>query len=579
MGTPAGDYSVIGWLFEAKDEASPVAQKLQDLIEVVVGAVRGHLEDASDAVDDTLEGVAAAVSTTSDKLSDSVLTPLGILKGTLKVGISTALAGFKGVGTALQFMGQTAAGAAVRVNEVLQKFISLETIGKGISAVGGVFGMIFGPFGGILMKILSLFSPIVDMVVDGLMPAVETFTSIVKTAFNPLFELAEVMAQTLAPMVVKIIEPLVSMLEVAAVQAAFFVASLLKGGKGAGVIASLFQSVGPLIMDIFRALGGLAEELLPVVVDLFVELVPVVGEVLKIVAKMVADILPVFGETLVKTLPPLLRAVLKLVEVILPVLPKLLEVFTAVVTKLVSPALIKAAEGISVFITEFLIPFIDDNMPKLLVAFDQIVALIEKAADLLGKDGIGATLGKFKAMYLDPIVKWAKEAVDSIFDNTMVGRLTKRIVDGFFAALKATTTGESTWLNELGGAVGATFDEHGVMGVLRSAVGLPPGAADGAIFESKPGGQTIRVAEAGAPEAAVPLTPEGVTKFMQPVLGQLTLRAPNVQLPGLEKAVSVLENIYDLLQKQVAQGMRADEGGWDEMGQLNSGPGLMGLRG
>lgn len=527
MPEPGGIFQTIGYLFSAEDMASGVVTKAEAIIEAAVVGVENTLDDMATATEAIVSTAGVAVAKFGEGFAS-----LGAQAGHAATAI-----GKHAVRSLISFRA-TAASAAVSVGGLLKNLLGVADVGKGL-ALG--FKLFTGPLG-LIMKLLS---PIISVLVDTLSPAMETFAAIVKNSLAPLSFLLETLAQQLAPVVTKAIAPFVFLLEVGAVQAAKFVTSLLKGGAGAGVIAGLFKSVGPTIMEIFRAMGGLATDLLPVVVDLFKDLVPIVGEVFKIIAKVVADLLPVFGETLTKTLPPLLKSVLKLVSALLPVLPKLLEVFTAVVTKLVSPALIKAAEGISVFIGESLIPFINDNMPKMLVALDQIVALVDKAANLLGRDGIGGTLSKFKALYLDPIIKWAKEAVDTIFDNTLVGKITKRIVDGFFAALKSLSTKGA---EEVGGAIGSIYEEHGVLGVLQAAAtGKVPGAAEGGIFSPADGGRAIMIAEAGEPEAAVPLTAKGVTQFMQPVLSQLTLKAPDIDIPGFGEAVAWLERIHNTL--------------------------------
>lgn len=543
MPEPGGIYQTIGYLFSAEDMASGVVTKAEAIIEAAAAGVENTLDEMATATEAIVSAAGAAVT----KFGEGFV-GVGVQAGQAAVAVG------KFAARSLARLRAESASAAVAVGGLLKNFLGVVDVGKGLS-LG--FKLFTGPLG-LVMKLLT---PIIGAIVDTLSPAMETFGAIVKNSLAPLSFLLETLAQQLAPMVTKVITPFVAMLEIAAVQAASFVTTLFKGGKGAGVIGSLFKSIGPVIMDIFRALGGLASELLPVLVDLFLQMVPVAGKIIKILGKMVADLLPVFGKAVEKTLPPFMSALVKLIDALLPLLPKLIDLGVKIIDKLIAPATIAIFNRITKFIESTIIPFIDAEMPKWITAMEKLMVYVGKAGKFLSAEGIGSTLSKFKALYLDPIIQWAKEAVDTIFDDTTVGRITKRIVDGFFAALKSLSTKGA---EEVGGAIGSIYEEHGVLGVLQAAAtGRVPGAAEGGIFSPADGGRAIMIAEAGDPEAAVPLTPEGVTKFMQPVLSQLTLKTPDIDIPGLGEVVGWLERIHNTLrsiqrERQAPAGMADD---------------------
>ena len=381
-GAGAGDYAIIGWLFQARDEASPVFDRIQDLIDTVVGTVGGLLEGLGSTAERVVGFVTAELSDLGAGLRDLAEVPLrfvagafgsvfGDLASTVKEGLELTLEPFRMFGRAIaapfiglkrllldvqlsfrdfgkvagrvlyapikalsrgvELLGLSGASAAVRVGELVQRLIDVEKLSAGVGkalqfTIGGPIGLLF-----------KLFQPIIAMLVEGLSPAMETFTAIVKTAFTPLFELAELMAQMFAPMVVKAITPFVAWLETAALSVANIVAGLFRGQKAAGPLGSLFERVGPVIQDIFRALGGLADDLLPAVFKTFNGLVPVVEQVLESIAGVARDALPMLGKFARDVIPKVVRLFGDLLKAVLPIIPPLMKVGVALLENVFIP--------------------------------------------------------------------------------------------------------------------------------------------------------------------------------------------------------------------------------------------------
>lgn len=574
-----GDYSVIGWLFEAKDEASPVVAKIEELIEVAVAAVRQHLEAATDTVDDTLDTVQETMARGTVKVIDLFTSPLqsirtlvtggladiwDAVRGQLK-DITKSIKGFFAPITNLpKWMRETevslsklavgAVNATVRVGGVLQKLIDIEKLTTGLKAAGGLFGALFGPFGAIIGKVLSLFSPLVDMVVEGLMPAMETFTAIIKTSFNPLFELAELMAQMLAPMVQEFLEPFVELLEIIAVQAAAFVVSLVQGARSGGVLTSLFESLGPVVMDIFRALGGLGRELIPVVMKLFQELAPVAGDIIKEIAKLVAEILPEFGRIVAEVAPPLVKAFVELLRAIMPVLPPLVELAGVLIKDVFGPAVIAGAKWLSAWITNDVVPFIREWMPAVQEVLRDVA---RQVADFFSPGKFRKYTSDFYELFIRPITDW-------------FGSLWEKVT-----AIKDAIAGFAT---SVGGRLLGVIGTGGV-----SVPALPDkGLADGAVVPPVPGGLPSIIGEGAAPEVVMPLTPGGVQAVMPTMLREA------VELPGLDEVVTQLVAIRRHLERGAIKVKMDESGGaapaeanktsdMSEMMQLGAGLGLSGL--
>jgi len=628
------DYQVIGWLFTARDEATDVASRAQDSLETIVGNVTSGLQRVPDVMQAvTGAAVSIAESEWAAKVGNALLRPLEIVEdsfasvfgGAFSAVMETltetqytlrdvasvplkmmgglrdlAKGGVKLVTGAVKTLGLISASAGVQMGKMVRSLDAISNLTK-VFGKDGLIGKLLGP----LAPLLRLLKPVIDMLVEGLLPAVETFTAIVKTAFAPLFEVAELMAQAIAPLVAELLTPIVEMAEVLAVHLGGFVANLIKTARPAGTITSLFQSLGPVIMDIFRALGGLAAEIIPIVMDTFSELAPIAVEVVKIIGKFAADLLPELGEVAKKALPPLAKAFVALLKALLPLLPPMTKLAVVLIDKVFGPAVIAGAEWFAKWVDESLVPFIDDWMPAVVIVLGDVAKQVE---DFFGN--FPKYANQFHILFIKPLMEWVGDLWDTITD--------------FFAKLPETVAGifewigkqgqlllESIGLSEMGKSVRGFFT--GIASAITSPVeaiknalnkyvidmfntlisaDLPligplkevevlqelglaelPHLAAGGIATPRPGGREVVVAEGGEPEAVVPLTPDSVRAFVEPVIANA-----DITLPGIEEGLGLLRDIRDALQGTLAVGA-GGVGGDDEFRHLDRAVGITGVIG
>lgn len=630
------EYQVIGWLFTAKDEASAVAQQAYDSIKTVSKNIGSTLSGVPDAISDVVKATTGLLeSEWAEKVGDAILSPVDFLEDAFanvfgdlgETVLDTALAPFDAVGDTLLDLGKGVkdafVGIAGDVSDVFSSVwsfatkvdLSFKDIGAGMARLaggsvkmlvgglgklgmagvsagvkmgglvrslfsvgdmtdkfgrsGGLVGALLGP----LAPIMRLLDPLISMISDGLSPAMETFTSILETSFAPLFELAEMLAQTFAPMVQEFIKPFAEVLEVVAVQAAGFVASLFKMDDATVGVASLFESLGPVIQNVFRALGGLARELLPIVLDTFSDLAPIAVEVVKIIGQFAGDLLPELGAIAKQVLPPLLKAFAAILQAVLPLLPPLTKLAVILVEKVFGPALIAAAEWLSGWITNDVVPFIDEYMPAAVMVIEEIA---DRVSDFFSNLGKYST--QFKVLFIDPIIGWFGGAYDSAMEIiqgfrqkavemlTWLGEQARGVLDalglggigskveGIFKSIagiiQAPIEGIRKVINDyiidtmndilsadlpvIGNLAGIIFDDEGYR---------IPRLQHGGIIDAVPGGREVIVGEGGAPEAVVPLTTEAVADFIQPALRGMSVEVslPEVTVPDITAAIGSID--------------------------------------
>jgi len=287
------------------------------------------------------------------------------------LGGPTIAAGWMKVTTALR-------SGTQNIGAFFQKVLSIKKIGDAFRSVGGIVGMILGPFG----KILDLFSPLIDMIVDEFTPAMETFSDIIKSAFGPLGMTFEILARNLATAIVPFIKPLASFVELAAVQIGTMVQELLKGDLG-GLMADL--------VGMFNQMRPVAMHLITVLMD---------------AGKKIGGALL---RALTKVGPALLKLVAGLLEAIIPLVPPLTNIAVTLLEKVLVPALLGIAGWLDRWmptITEFIDAFAI-GIGKIAVKVDDFFSNIGKYAD------------QFKALFIDPITSWLSDLWTTVVGYVM----------------------------------------------------------------------------------------------------------------------------------------------------------------
>lgn len=142
-------------------------------------------------------------------------------------------------------------------------------IGKGFMGLGSLLSSAFtvglGPIG----LILKLLSPLLSIVVDSLSPAFETFSAAIEVALGPLSFVLEALAQQLAPLIVKTLQPFVGiMVQMVGDLAPKLVSWLSKAAVEAAPLAmQLADKLVPAFQNMLEAMEDLAKTYGPAVLD------------------------------------------------------------------------------------------------------------------------------------------------------------------------------------------------------------------------------------------------------------------------------------------------------------------------
>jgi phage-related protein len=329
----AGDaiYQAVGYLFEAKDLATPAVNAAQRAFDVAskqtyiaLGVMTGHMEKSTAKIGAAFKFVGNSFTNVFGDLYHSTMNEFGLgmekLANTIRApfdkayegikkfgtsitdhakaawkfatqqqlsfsmlykaigdGVPKALAALKGLASnGIERITRNLSSAIVQVGQFVRSLGALDKIKAGISGLAGIFS---GGLSGGLGLVMKLLTPLLNMFERALTPAIETFSDLMENAFAPLSFVAETVARNLAPLLAKFLTPLVGMLTVVVARAGTFLAKLLDTSKAAGPLTSIFAKLQGTVSKVFEALVGLAGKILPVVFKLVERLMPIVGKV------------------------------------------------------------------------------------------------------------------------------------------------------------------------------------------------------------------------------------------------------------------------------------------------------------
>ena len=332
-------------------------------------------------------------------------------------------------------------GAVVEAGGLAKNFMTMGGVFEKMGGMGGIAGVLLGP----LAPLLGLFKPLLNMIVKLLMPALETFTAIMETAFAPLAMTLEIIARNLATKLVPLLAPFVAMLELVAVQIGTHIMKALEGVGGlAGPIMKAFNGLMPVVMTLVSAFTKLAMKLLPVVVSLFDTLAPIAIELVTMLAETMVPIVEMFGEIVGELGPPLVKLVGTLLKAFMPLIPPLLELYMVLYTQIFGPVLMQAIKGVIMLVSALLPPFVklvNWLAPNLMELAKFIGVFADAFAIGFGK--IGEWLENFiTAVFigfspsLKDVFEFIPDAIGFVIDALesladIFERVVKIIVDGF----------------------------------------------------------------------------------------------------------------------------------------------------
>jgi phage-related protein len=401
--------SMVGSFESLAENTTPFMEALNNTTLALVDAGEA-IGTAVDDVESVTESVTAATARTSGFLAD--LRDIRLAA----VGAGGALLGL--VTGAFTRMRAAATESTVSLGGMLQKLIGIRDEGGGrgglIGLGGGFLGAtVLGPLG----KILELLSPIIDAITEVLTPAFETLGMLVKNSLAPLGFIFETMAQQLAPLIQKAIQPLVSLLEIGAVHLGAFLAKALDTNGVIGSLSGLFVGLMPAVERVFTAFGTAATKILPVIFKLVEALVPIAVELVNLLAEHVAVIVEEIGKFAAEAGPELIAVFVDLLKALMPLIPPLLRLAQVLVKDVFSPLLLTLVRQLGPALREHVIPWIAATAT---VLGDFLNYFSDKLTAF--HDGIAKTGNDLYELFVKPIMEGTQEIRDAFaFDGVLAG--------------------------------------------------------------------------------------------------------------------------------------------------------------
>lgn len=331
-----------------------------------------------------------------------------------------------------------------------------------------------------------------------------SFTNIQATIGTALLPVFSELVQSILPLVEEVAPELTKLFE----DLAPVITDL------AGLIPDLVRAVIPIVplfSNIIEVLAEVAVQLFPILVKVIEALLPIITTAVEIFGQLLLDVI----EPLAPALLELIDGFLPLVEAILPLLVELTEALLPVITELLldvilplAPAFVSLIQAILPLLTQILPPLVDILqtlfIPALQFAGAVMVSLVDTGINFL-KSGLTTLID-----FMTPFAKTFTDIWNNISStvrgviNGILGFIqgfTNGIIDGVNAAIRAINSIKvdiPNWVPIFGGQrFGFNLPQLGRVNIPR--------LADGGIVMPQPGGVLANLAEAGKPEAVIPL--------------------------------------------------------------------------
>ena len=324
------------------------------------------------------------------------------------------------------------------------------------------------------LEIGSSLMPSVMAMLDGLIPVIENSLPAFKMAFEALIPVINMIAGLL-PMLLNAIVPLIKPLVDITVQVIQLAVSVFPA------LMSIIQAVFPIILTLTQIFLELIDMVLQ-------PLIPIVMSIIEAFVPLIEQILPILMELIEALLPPLLELLEGLFIPLIPVVMELIEAFLPI---------IKAVLPIFIELLEFLIPILDAVIEIIQNVFVNAIGILTTAIE---------NFSSFFDLFSDNFLGVWNSIKDTVKDviNGIIGfvqGMVNAVVDGVNTVVRALNTIQVSipgWVPGLGGM------SFGINLPTLSRVNIPR-LADGGIVMPRPGGVLANIAEAGQPEAVIPL--------------------------------------------------------------------------
>jgi len=500
----ADGFETIGWILSVEDRATKQVEKITKFMDRNFLTMASDVKDLSDVISDwgaesgpVAKGVDALGSSFVDVLGGGAVgaaEAANTVAKTMQDACETQAECAKDVNKKVKETRFGLRGAAVEAGGLAKSFLTMGGVFEKMGGMGGIAGVLLGP----LAPLMSLFKPLLNMIVKLMMPALETFSAIVETAFAPLAMTMEIIARNLATKIVPLLAPFVSMLEMVAVQLGGKIMKALEGiGDVSGPMMGLFSNLLPVIMTLVDAFTKLAAKLLPVAVKLFEMLAPIAVEFVTMLAETLVPIVEMFGEIVGELGPPLVKMIGQLLKAVMPLIPPLLDLYMVLYTQIFGPVLVKAIEGIIMLVTALLPPFVklvNWLIPKLIDMSIFIEEFADAFADAFEKVGvwlehfITAVFVGFSPSLKD-VFEFIPNQVERVADSLermavvfkqLLFETIPRIWSGFWTWAAKTFKTAQEWVGKIWGTIVETLGLdsagtrlRGIVGSILAAIKVP----------------------------------------------------------------------------------------------------------
>ena len=443
-------------IFGLSDRAKAVPKQFEAL-GISVFDASGNMRNFAD-VADNFSGAMAGMST-EQKLA--TLNNLGFTKQArsgllLLMENGDALRDYEG---ALRDAGGTTQSVA---DKQLQTFNSqLELLKSRVADIGLTIGSAFMP---VMMSLTEALGPVIEAVGPQLAGAFEALVPVVTSIIGLL--------PGLIPIVVKLLEIFTRIVE-----PIFELASSLFPLLDA-VMSSLLDPLGELAVYLFELLSTLLIPLIPVVIELVNAFGPMIEQILPVLTDLLNTLLPLMNILLQELIIPLIPVVMGLIEAFMPLLTDVLPVLIQMLQEFLIPVMQVVAS-----ILEFLLV---NAIGVFTTAISNFSSFMSTFAD------------DFKNIW-DGIYGFVKGVINGIIG--FVQGMVNAVITGVNAVIRALNTirvSIPSWVPGLGGM------SFGINLPTLSKMTIPK-LADGGIVMPQPGGVLANIAEAGKPEAVIPL--------------------------------------------------------------------------
>ncbi len=531
----------IGYVFSAKDMASGVVTKAEENMQAASDAAKTAAEELASSMESVSETVELSMDSLQvemvsgfevtegaiDNLTNNVVAAISVLGDRIEEVMAGATESMSDFDTVVEDTTKSSDALGKKTQSLFGKLTFVKGALTQIAKIGGMgaimgAGFELGKSG--IGKVLGVIGKIVGLVTSVLEPAIEVLGNTIDAALGPLKEVFYELAIQIAPLLSKVLTPVIGIVSKVL---GTFVEMIAEGGKGGGILDTVFSTIVDLwndlkdpLMTVASTLAQLAKTVLPIIARLFgmivkTAIVPILTKVAEVLSKIVTKLAPII-EKLFKNLEPILgtlvqafadlavglldavfpalepiltmldemlpemlpvldeliKAFLELAKAILPILPPVLKLVGLVIGKLLGPLVFKGLKLYMKLWTQIykqLARFVKPIIEKIV---DVVEGLVEEWEEFgnIADEVIEAVIGTVKDAW-----EWIVEKSEWLF-NKVVGFFTsipEKIKSGFTAVLdwiKGKVTGilDFLGLSGIGKRVSGIFDT--IKNLIRAPV-------------------------------------------------------------------------------------------------------------